>query len=108
MTSDTYITVEESVGVVEIRDGAGDLLTVLEPVAEIIQIVSSDLVGPQGTVGAQGLQGPPGPPGPPGPQGPFAPSFEQHFASARDVHDLAEAADFEMDVHRNRCSDVDR
>lgn len=75
-------TVDESLGVVEIRDAAGELLTVLEPTADVIQIVSPDLVGPQGATGAAGVAGPLGPQGPVGPQGPFAPTFVQHFASA--------------------------
>lgn len=72
------ITYSQTVGVVEVRDGDGQLLTILEPTADIIQIVSPDVVGPQGPSGAIG---PAGPTGATGPQGPFAPQFEQTFAS---------------------------
>lgn len=79
--TDTFFTVEQSLGVLEVRDGEGDLITIFEPAVEVVQVISADLVGPQGPMGAQGVPGDPGPPGPVGPQGPFAPSFEQHFAS---------------------------
>lgn len=78
--SDVF-SLQESLGLVEVRDGEGELLTILEPQVEIVQVVSPDLVGPQGPMGIQGVAGPVGPPGPVGPQGPFAPSFQQVFAS---------------------------
>lgn len=81
MSVDSFYTVDEVVGVVEVRDGAGDLLTILEPTADVIEIVTSDLSGPRGPQGDPGPVGPVGQVGPPGPQGPFAPIFEQTFAS---------------------------
>lgn len=83
--TDILYTVEDTVGLIEVRDAEGELLTILEPVVEVVQIVSADLVGPPGPMGAQGAEGPSGPSGPPGPQGPFAPSFEQHFANPSKV-----------------------
>lgn len=71
-------TVEESLGVVEVFDGSGTLVTIFEPTADVVQIVTADLIGPLGPVGPVG---PTGSAGPQGPQGPFAPTFEQHFAS---------------------------
>jgi hypothetical protein len=82
------ITITETVGVVEVRDADGMLVTILEPTADVIQIVSDDLVGPRGEKGDPGPVGDPGPAGPVGPvgpQGPFAPQFEQSFASAQTV-----------------------
>lgn len=76
------ITYTQTVGVVEVRDGAGELLTILEPSADIVEVVSPDIVGPQGPPGPLG---PSGPKGDPGPQGPFAPTFDQNFSSADTV-----------------------
>lgn len=75
-------TISESLGLVEVRNGDGSLLTVLEPSADIVEIVSSELMGPQGPAGVQGVAGVQGPVGP---QGPFAPQFEQTFSSAQSV-----------------------
>lgn len=80
-TNDIY-TVDEQIGVLQIYDGAGNLVTVLEPTADVVEVVTSDLVGP---AGPKGDPGPVGPAGPAGPQGPFAPTFEQHFAAASNV-----------------------
>jgi hypothetical protein len=55
---------------------------VLEPTADVVEIVSDELTGPQGpsgTPGVPGITGPVGPQGEQGPQGPFAPQFEQTF-----------------------------
>lgn len=80
MTTDIY-TIEEPIGVVEVFDGNGDLVTILEPAVDVLQIVSSDLAGPQGPQGLPGVQGDPGEKGEKGDIGPFAPTFEQVFAS---------------------------
>lgn len=71
-------TITETVGVLEIRDGDGALLSILEPCADVIQIVTPDMIGPPGPIGPAGV---PGPQGPPGAQGPPAPIFEQQFSS---------------------------
>ncbi len=76
------ITVQESLGLVEVIDGTGNLVTILEPVADVIQIVTNDLTGPQGKPGPVGPPGEAGPPGEKGDPGPFAPHFEQNFANA--------------------------
>lgn len=75
------ITYTQTVGVVEVRNATGELLTILEPTADVVQIVSPDIVGPRGPQGVAGNPGIQGPAGVPGPQGPFAPTFEQVFAS---------------------------
>lgn len=75
------ITVEESLGVVEVWAGE-TLVNVLRPITDILQVTT---VGPQGPPGGQGLPGPQGSPGPQGPQGdPGAPSpqFDQTFNTA--------------------------
>jgi hypothetical protein len=86
------ITYSQTVGVVEVRDGEGQLLTVLEPSADIVEIVSDDIVGPQGPPGPPGPTGPAGAKGDTGPQGPFAPIFEQTFSASSLIwvirHDL--------------------
>jgi hypothetical protein len=72
------LTVEESLGVVEVWSGE-TLLNVLRPTTDILQVTT---VGPQGPQGDQGLLGPVGVPGPQGPQGdPGTPSpqFDQTF-----------------------------
>ena len=74
-------TVSETVGVVEVHDQAGALLTVLHPTVDVIQIVSTELAGPPGAEGPPGPPGVQGDPGPQGIQGPFAPTFEMQFAS---------------------------
>lgn len=77
MTSE-IVTYTETVGVVEVRNADGDLLTILEPTADLVEVVSPDLIGPQGPagpIGPQGVQGVQGPQGPP------APIFEQTFSS---------------------------
>lgn len=83
------ITTTQTVGVVEVRDANGNLVTILEPTADVVEVVSPDLVGPQGPVGPTGVQGEQGIPGP---QGPPAPIFEQTFSAAQLVwpiqHDL--------------------
>ena len=76
------LTYTESLGVIEVRSDEGNLLTVFQPTADVVEIVTPELIGPQGP---QGVVGPPGPPGPPGPQGPPAPEFEQTFATAQTV-----------------------
>lgn len=76
------ITITQTVGVVEVRDAAGNLVTILEPTADIVEVVSPDVVGPQGPVGPQGAQGVQGVQGVEGPQGPPAPIFEQTFSAA--------------------------
>lgn len=76
--SSEIVTYTETVGVVEVRDGDGDLLTILEPTADLVEVVSPDLIGPQGPVGPSGPQGVQGVQGP---QGPPAPIFEQTFQS---------------------------
>lgn len=78
-------TYTETVGLVEVRDGQGALVRVLEPTADVVQIVSPDVVGPRGPVGPAGQPGPPGIPGPEGPPGPPAPQFEQTFSSPSTV-----------------------
>lgn len=75
------LTIEESIGVVEVLDGNGELVGILEPTVDVLQIVSSDLVGPPGPQGDPGPVGPSGPQGEKGDTGPFAPQFEQSFAS---------------------------
>lgn len=75
MTSEV-VTFTQTVGVVEVRSGDGELLTVLEPAADVVEIVSP--VGPQGPAGPQGQLGPQGPQGVPGPP---APTFDQTFSS---------------------------
>ena len=80
MTSEV-VTFSQTVGVVEVRTDEGDLLAILEPTADVVEIVSTDLVGPTGPAGPTGPQGNPGPQGPQGIQGPFAPIFEQTFSS---------------------------
>ena len=79
MTAAEVITYTQTVGVVEVRDGDGALVKVLEPTADVVQVVSPDLIGPRGP------EGPVGPEGPEGPQGPPAPIFEQVFSSASSV-----------------------
>lgn len=71
-------TIDESLGIVEIFDGNGNLVTIFEPTVDVVQIITTDLIGPVGPVGPAGSAGIAGPVGP---QGPFAPTFEQHFAS---------------------------
>jgi hypothetical protein len=88
VTATDVITYSQTVGIVEVYDGLGDLITILEPTADVVEIVSDDLVGPrgaQGPPGEQGLQGDQGLQGEQGPQGPFAPQFEQSFAAAASV-----------------------
>lgn len=75
------ITYTQTVGVVEVRDGVGNLLTILQPSADVVEIVSPDLVGPRGPLGPTGPTGPTGLQGVTGPQGPFAPQFEQTFVA---------------------------
>jgi hypothetical protein len=97
VTTTDVITYSQTVGVVEVYDGVGDLITVLEPTADVVEIVSDDLVGPRGAPGPQGDSGPQGVAGPQGvqgPQGPFAPQFEQTFA----VPDSAWVIVHNMDV----------
>lgn len=53
----------------------------VQPIVEVIDVVSAELTGPSGPAGVQGSTGPSGPSGPQGPVGPFAPTFEQHFAT---------------------------
>lgn len=77
MTSEVIIYTE-TVGGVEVFNADGSLLTVLEPTADLVEIVSPDLVGPQGPSGPSGPQGVQGVVGP---QGPPAPIFEQTFSS---------------------------
>jgi len=79
VTAAEVITYTQTVGVVEVRDGDGALVKVLEPTADVVQVVSPDLIGPRGP------EGPVGPEGPEGPQGPPAPIFEQVFSSASSV-----------------------
>lgn len=90
-------TINESLGLLEIRDANGNLVSIIEPAADVLQIVTTDLVGPQGVpgppgpTGNTGIQGPPGDPGPtgltgppgpqgiPGPPGSTGPTYEQSF-----------------------------
>lgn len=84
MDTGEVLTVEESLGLLQVYDGSGNLISVLEPSVDVIQIVTDDLVGPAGPAGPPGPLGPPGEAGPPGAkgeQGPFAPTFDQSFAS---------------------------
>jgi len=77
MTSEV-VTYTQTVGVVEVHDADGNLVTILEPTADLVEVVSPDLIGPQGPagpIGPQGVQGVQGPQGPP------APIFEQTFSS---------------------------
>lgn len=76
MTAEVF-TVNQSLGVVEVRDDNGNLVTIIEPSADVLHVVTTDMVGPAGPAGPAGA---PGPPGPAGPQGPFAPTFDQRFA----------------------------
>lgn len=76
------IALTESLGVVEVRSEDGALLNVLHPTVDVVEIVTSELLGPAGPSGPQGNLGPPGPQGPPGP---FAPQFEQTFSTAQTV-----------------------
>lgn len=71
-------TVTETVGLVEVHDDEGALLTVLHPTVDVVQIVTPELTGPQGPAGPVGD---PGEQGVQGEQGPFAPTFEMRFAS---------------------------
>lgn len=91
MNAEVY-TVNQSLGLVEVRDEEDNLLVVFEPSADVLHVVTTDLVGPQGPVGPPGDDGPPGPAGPQGPQGPFAPTFDQRFNDPamewRIVHNL--------------------
>ncbi len=83
--SGDVLTTQESLGLLEVIDGTGNLVAVLEPSADVVQIVSSDMVGPRGpsgNPGPEGPAGPSGPSGPSGPPGPFAPTFRQEFADA--------------------------
>lgn len=73
-------TVNQTLGVVEVRNADGNLITIFEPSVDILQVITTDLVGPVGPAGPAGAEGAPGQPGPVGPQGPFAPQFEQRFA----------------------------
>lgn len=77
-------SLSETVGVVEVHDDEGALLTVLHPTADVIQIVTPELIGPRGPQGPQGARGFPGSvgsTGDTGDTGPFAPTFEMQFAS---------------------------
>lgn len=80
--STEVIAVEQSLGVIEVRSDEGALLNVLHPTAEVLEIVTSELVGPTGPQGPQGVVGPQGPQGPPGPP---PPQFEQTFSTAQAV-----------------------
>lgn len=71
------ITYSESLGLVEVRNAAGAVIAVFEPSADVLEVVTTDLVGPSGPPGVQGVQGPSGP------QGPYAPQFMQTFSSAQ-------------------------
>lgn len=75
------ITIEESLGLVEVFDGTGNLVTIFQPTVDVVQIVTTDLTGPQGPPGIAGPPGVPGEQGPKGDTGPFAPQFEQTFAA---------------------------
>lgn len=83
------ITVNDTVGVIEVGDEFGTVVESFETFTEAIHIATSELVGPQGP---PGLQGNIGPAGPAGPVGPFAPTFRMEFASPSDtwtvVHNL--------------------
>ncbi len=72
-------TVNQVVGVIEVRNADGNIVAILEPTADVLQVVTTDMVGPQGPAGPIGPAGLAGPQGPPGPQGPYAPQFEQRF-----------------------------
>lgn len=88
MTAEIYVA-DVQIGVLEVRDDEGQLLTVLEPAADVIEIVTPDLIGPSGPQGPQGVQGVQGDIGPQGPVGPFAPTFRMQFASAADTWVIA-------------------
>jgi hypothetical protein len=81
MSSAEIVTYTQTVGVVEVRNDEGDLLTILEPTADLVEVVSGDLVGPAGPAGPPGSAGVAGPAGPQGPPGPPSPIFEQTFSS---------------------------
>lgn len=81
-TVEEVITDTHTVGVVQVYDGAGELVVVLQPTADVVEIISDRLTGPQGPPGVQGPAGEPGgqgEPGEQGEQGPPAPHFEQTF-----------------------------
>lgn len=87
MSSEIVVTYE-AVGFVEVADGVGNLLTILEPTADLITIDTDDAIGPQGPTGGAGPvgpQGPTGPPGPPGASGAYSATFDQTFANAATV-----------------------
>lgn len=81
MNEADVVTIQESLGVVEIWSGEGALLNVLHPTVDILEVTSDGYQGPEGPSGPSGPQGPQGAPGPQGPPGASSPEFDQTFNS---------------------------
>lgn len=75
----TVVDVDPEYGLVEVFDSDAALIDI-DPVVEVVEVSTAELIGGQGPPGPPGPQGAPGPQGPTGATGPFAPLFEQHFA----------------------------